>query len=281
MATATALLLSLISAPAAAAPLQARDPATTPLLACPEGGQQIPPATGWESMYALRVNEEHNCAELTNISDSKDAIYGRVLLLRGEGPIAGPMREPNLGGATHWVRQTAATAAEEALAEQGATGWAVILPGESVSYEWYDPANLRYSIYEVDVADAQVAQRVKVSEILAAQAADDAVKKSSEKSNALAKTINDCAAATKQAWAEVAAPGSPDAGLPNVLKKMRELPECEEAYDAIKDIKTIFRKGGILRQKIDEAAEAFGDAWTKGLQDDAKKLSWHTLRALS
>ncbi|MFF9864425.1 hypothetical protein ACF1G0_03195 [Streptomyces sp. NPDC013953] len=253
---------------------------TTPILACPDGGQQVQSAAGWESMYALRVNEEHNCAELTNISDSEDAIYGRVLLLKGEGQIARPIRNP-LFGATHWVRQTAATAAERALAEQGATGWVVILPGESVSYEWYDPANLRYYTYELDVADARVAQRVRVSEILAAQAADEAVKNSSQQSTALAKTINDCAAATEQAWAEVAAPGSPDAGLPSVLKKMRELPECEEAYDAIKDIKKIFRKGGILHQKIDEAARAFSDAWTKGLQDDERKLSRHILRAFS
>ncbi len=162
--TAAALLLSLFSAPAAAAPLQERDPVTSQILACPDGRPQVQPAPGWESMYALRVNGAHNCAELTNVSASTDPIYGRVLLLRGERQIAGPLRDPNLGGATHWVRQTAATAAEEVLAEQGVTGWEVILPGESVSYEWYSPTHIRHYAYEVPSASCGARARIGINE---------------------------------------------------------------------------------------------------------------------
>jgi hypothetical protein len=273
----TALTLSLVSVPAAAGPLPGEDHRAVPTL-CTDATQPVRPAQGFEGLYELSYNADQDCATLTNISARADVRNGRVLLLTGQGEIMRPVRWAGMIE-LHWVRQTTARAAEQALAEQGDTGSVVILPGESVSYS---PADSRY--YNIRVADAHVTQAAKVSESLAAQAAGDAFENSSaEGRSGLTDTITACAIAAKQTWREVEQNPS-NAGLPDVLTRMTQHPECKNAYAAVDTVKTARKaipKGEQnWRQKMKNFADRFDDLWSKNLLDDAKKAGRIFIRAV-
>jgi hypothetical protein len=261
-AVTTALTLSLVSAPAAAAPLQGRD-SVTASITCPPG-QQMSPAPGFEGIYAMQYNAESNCAWLTNISHERnnDVRNGRVLLLRGDGQISQPLRLDN--NPAGWIRRTTVSAVEEAEP----TGSVVILPGEAVSYS---PADNRYT-YNVDVADAQVSQIAKVAESLATQAADDVVKNPLVRSD-ITNSIVRCAVATKKIWAEQE-PGN--TGFPTVITKMKMLPECQTTYariDQLKGKKPLPKlSDGGWRQTWRDYASFYDDVWSQGLLEEAKKV---------
>ncbi|WP_189602094.1 hypothetical protein [Streptomyces lateritius] len=184
-----------------------------------------------------------------------------MLLLRGNGQISEPLRLADYPSG--WIRHTTASAVEEA----DTTGSVVILPGETASYS---PADNRYT-YNVDVADAQVNQIAKVAESLATQAAEDVVKNPLVRSD-LTNSIVGCAIATKETWAEQE-PGN--TGFPNVLTKMKSLPQCESTYariDQLKGKKPLpkLSEGG-WRQTLRDYASFYDDVWTQGILKEAKK----------
>ncbi|GGP87726.1 hypothetical protein [Streptomyces roseolilacinus] len=276
-AVTTALALSLVSVPAAAGALPSEGHRAVPT-PCTDATQPVRPAQGFEGLYELFYNVDQDCATLTNISARTDARNGRVLLLTGQGEIMKPIRWADMSE-LHWIRQTTARAAEQALAEQGDTGSVVILPDESVSYS---PADARY--YNIRVADAHVTQAAKVSESLAAQAAVDAFKNSSaEGRSGLTNTIATCAIAAKQTWREVEQNPS-NAGLSDVLTRMTQHPECKNAYaaiDAVKRVSMTIPKGEqSWRQKMKNFADQFDDVWSKSILDDAKKAGRIFIRAV-
>ncbi|MFJ8586123.1 hypothetical protein ACIRD2_15895 [Streptomyces sp. NPDC093595] len=260
-AVTTALLLSMVSASAAATSLQDGDAAAAQT-ACPVAEEPLQPAPGFETLYKAERDAERDCAQLTNISGETDARNGRILLLTGRGEIEGPIRNDS-GNKDDWIRETTARAVRAEF-----VAGHVILPGESVSYA---PVDAR--LYEIRVADARVTQTAKVAETLALQAADDAFTSGSEQDRSdLVTSITECAVASKEAWQNTST-----SGLGEVFRYMEGKAECKKAYsaiDAIKDVRKAVPRGeGSWRQKMDDIARYFNEVWKRGLLDDAGKAA--------